>query len=253
MASKSTALAKADKNELAMFDTQENGLENVSRKDLLIPRLSILQALSPQIKKKSPDYIDGAEEGMICNTGTGDVFEEIHFVPCAFRTNYIEWLPGRAGLAEIHGSDPAIMNQTTRDENGANILPNGNIVVENAEWYVLLLNNGGQQAFMSLSLTQMKYSKKLMTSIMSEVLRRKDGTTFTPPLWYRTYKATAVETSKGDNYWSVWNFKADETILEADDSGKLLEQAQEFHRCVSAGDVTGDVSSDKASSDDEAM
>lgn len=52
------------------------GNENVSSEDLQLPRLDVLQALSPQINKKKENYIDGAEVGMLFNTLTGELYPE---------------------------------------------------------------------------------------------------------------------------------------------------------------------------------
>lgn len=52
------------------------GLENVTNDDITIPRLAIVQAGSPQRKKKDEKYIEGAEEGNIFNTVTNQLFSD---------------------------------------------------------------------------------------------------------------------------------------------------------------------------------
>ncbi len=69
--------------------TGGNGFENVSAKDLLIPRLTILQKMSPQIDKSDPKYISGAEYGDFCDTGTGEIFKDLVVVPCFFAMVYL--------------------------------------------------------------------------------------------------------------------------------------------------------------------
>jgi tetratricopeptide (TPR) repeat protein len=51
------------------------GLENVTSRDLIIPRLTIIQALSPQVKSNKPEYIAGAKVGDICDVSTGELFD----------------------------------------------------------------------------------------------------------------------------------------------------------------------------------
>lgn len=51
------------------------GNENVTRNDMVLPRIGIIQALSPQIKRNDPAYIPGAEQGDIFNTLTGDLYK----------------------------------------------------------------------------------------------------------------------------------------------------------------------------------
>ena len=41
------------------------GQENMSQEDMMIPRLSILQDGSAQVKKRDGAYVEGAEVGMI--------------------------------------------------------------------------------------------------------------------------------------------------------------------------------------------
>ena len=69
------------------------GLQNVSNDDITIPRLAIIQSGSPQRKKKDEKYIEGAEEGMIFNTVTNEVYEKIEVIPCGYRKTYVEWVP----------------------------------------------------------------------------------------------------------------------------------------------------------------
>ena len=64
--------------------TGGNGFENVSAKDMLIPRLTILQKMSPQIDDSDPKYIKDAKYGDFCDTGTGEIFKEMTVVPCFF-------------------------------------------------------------------------------------------------------------------------------------------------------------------------
>src|SRR5271170_5598922 len=103
-----------------------DGTENVKAKDVLIPRFTILQALSPQVVKKKAEYIEGAEVGDFCNVATGDIYKETATViPCHFATSYIEWAKNRGGLHANHGDNPSVMDKTTRNERNENVLPDG--------------------------------------------------------------------------------------------------------------------------------
>ena len=65
------------------------GLEDVSTTDMQIPFLRIIQALSPQLKKSDPAFIEGASQGDIFNTVTNKVWGAdegvsvlpVHFIP----------------------------------------------------------------------------------------------------------------------------------------------------------------------------
>ena len=48
--------------------------------EMQIPFIRALQALSPQLNKKKPEYIDGAEQGDLFNTVTGQVSAPIRIL-----------------------------------------------------------------------------------------------------------------------------------------------------------------------------
>ena len=50
------------------------GLEDMSKEDVLIPRLALAQALSPQVTEGDPNYIEGLKPGMFFNSMTGEVY-----------------------------------------------------------------------------------------------------------------------------------------------------------------------------------
>lgn len=51
-----------------------SGTEGMSRNDMLMPRLGQAQTLSPQMKERKPEYIDGLEIGEFFNTATGEIY-----------------------------------------------------------------------------------------------------------------------------------------------------------------------------------
>ena len=60
-ASKKAVAEKKDQAPAHIRQGEGRGNENVGTEDIQIPRISVLQALSPQIKKSDPSYIEGAE------------------------------------------------------------------------------------------------------------------------------------------------------------------------------------------------
>lgn len=65
------------------------GNENVGASDMLIPRLKLLQDLSPQLKKSKPEYIEGAQAGMIFNTVTKSLCTELIAVNLYYDHEYV--------------------------------------------------------------------------------------------------------------------------------------------------------------------
>jgi hypothetical protein len=95
-------MAKNDKHEVATQDaglvtalpdflqgTAGLGNENVSREDVTIPRIGLIQALSPERTKGHAKKIDGCEEGQFFNTVTREILDETFlFVDIMFTKTY---------------------------------------------------------------------------------------------------------------------------------------------------------------------
>ena len=95
----STEISLGDISSDSLIKAVGKGLENVSNDDITIPRLAVVQAGSPQRKKKDEKYIEGAEEGHIFNTVSNKLYdvEGITVIPCGYRKSYVEWVPRENG------------------------------------------------------------------------------------------------------------------------------------------------------------
>lgn len=83
------ALAVAD-------DNLDDGWEELDSTDGVIPFLQLLQDNSPARKKKHEKYVEGAEEGMILNTATQDLYggdNGMMFLPVHVQKVVVEWSP----------------------------------------------------------------------------------------------------------------------------------------------------------------
>lgn len=68
------------------------GSENVTANDLVIPRLELVQDLSPAWKKDKPQFIPGAQPGMLYNNVTRELYgESVVIVPVYFRSEVLVW------------------------------------------------------------------------------------------------------------------------------------------------------------------
>jgi hypothetical protein len=68
--------------------------------EMQIPFIRILQAMSPQLKKREAQYIEGSEQGDMFNNVTMELFtgeEGITVVPCFQTTKYLEFIPREQG------------------------------------------------------------------------------------------------------------------------------------------------------------
>lgn len=229
------------------------GLENVTGKDLLVPRLSLLQQLSPQLNKKKPEFIEGGEVGDIADLGTGEIFEgPLNFLPVHYSKVYIEWLPDRQGLAAIH-EDASILDQCDDEYR----LPNGSTIQETHQFFGLNLDAQCRRSFISFASTQIKKARKWNTLATSEKVERADGTLFTPPLFFRSYHLGSAEESKNGNDWAGWTVDRGPAMQELGDFKFVYDEAMAFRKSLLAGHSKadnsdlGDESKDEGSTDSE--
>lgn len=245
-------LAKAEKAntlpasaDLSAFDGMENGYENVTARDLLIPRLSILQGLSPQVTRGQPEYDEDAKVGDVYDIGLQQRFKDgIIFIPVFYQKQWLEWAPRSSGkgLQGVHDTDEILL-KTEKDEKGKDILPNGNYVTETAQLYGLNVSADFRKSFIPMASTQLKKARRLLTLATSEKLTREDGSQFTPPLFYRSYVMTSVPESNNEGNWLGWKIERGDTLTEFANWQQIMHDIKEFRESLAAGTVKGDIAS----------
>lgn len=74
------------------------GSENVGTEDLVIPRLEVLQALSPMCVKGEAEYNKDAEPGMLTNSVTRQLYgKEVFVVPVHYSKQWLVWKDRQKG------------------------------------------------------------------------------------------------------------------------------------------------------------
>jgi hypothetical protein len=245
-----TDLANRPTNEPAVaiaFDDEllrmeDMGAENITAKNSVIPRLTILQGLSPQLNKKKSEYIEGAEIGDFCNVAAGDVYRrEISVIPCYFDTIYIEWVKNRGGLATIHGNEK-ILAKCTRNDRFQNVLPDGNIIEETSQWYCLLQDGANWTGiFFPLRATNLKHSRRWLTLVTGETLQDADKHPWKPPLFWRSWRLRVVDDSNERGDWVTFRPEKGATTLELDPSRRLIRVCMDFYEGVRTKAARGDL------------
>lgn len=248
---KSTEVAQATASSLStdVMDFEAfagAGTENIKISDVIIPRLAIMQALSPYINKKKSEYIEGAEVGDIADVATGDLFKEgVLFLPVYYRKDFLEWAPRESGkgLVAVHPDD-SILAECTKDEKGRPITAEGNYIAETAQWYGFNLTAGRRRCFIPMASSQLKRSRKMMTMVTNERINRPDGSDFQAPIFYRSYMMTTAEESDNVNDWSVWSVRRDKAMPELFANWRdVLKEATEFRQSLIDGEAKGDLAS----------
>lgn len=215
-----------------------SGFEETNQESYAIPFLSILQSGSPQVKKSDGAYIKGAEEGMLFNSVTQEVYsgeEGIEIIPCHYTQRMIEWGAREQGggfFGEHSPNDP-ICATAERNERGQNILPNGHQLADTRNHYVLIRRKGMlTPAIMSLSSSQIKKSKQWMS--MMQGIKQKNPSTGKfeiAPMFSNYYKLNTVAESNDKGSWFGYKFSLGGKVT--DDAE--YEEAKQFNHIVKSG------------------
>jgi hypothetical protein len=169
------------------------GSEDVTINDLVLPRIEVLQALSPQLKKTDPQYIPQSEQGVIFNTVSGQLYgSQITIVPVIFRREFIVWQDRKLGGGFRGAFSTA---EEAEDERQSLDNPDQHEVIETHVNFILLIHPDGrtEEAVLSWSKSKRKVSRKLNSLVQMVNTDR----------FARAYKLTAIPVSgpKGE-YWS---------------------------------------------------
>lgn len=245
MATKKNEVVKKSAGELAIMDERPDwvdvnsakGSEDVTANDIILPRIDVLQALSPQIKRSNPNYIEGAEQGQIFNTVSGEIYgSEIRFIPVVFKREYIVWQDRELG-GGFRGAFATAEEAERERRNLEN--PDSHEVVETHVHFVLILRDDGrlEEAVLSMAKSKRKVSRKLNSLVQM----------FPGDRFARVYKLTAVEVDgqKGE----FWNFDVAPLGWA---SKPMWEKGLATYEAISAGNRSVDRSYDEAHAETDA-
>jgi len=168
------------------------GSEDVTQDDITLPRIEVLQALSPQIKKSDPKYIEGAEQGVIFNTISGELYGgEIVFIPIVFRKEWIIWQSRKSGGGFVGTYATEEEAEAERDKLES---PEDHEVNLHAVNFVYVVRDDGalEEAVLSWSRSKLKVSRKL-----NALVQMNPGDRFS-----KAYRLRAIEEKgkKGEYY-----------------------------------------------------
>jgi hypothetical protein len=208
------------------------GFEHAEADDYAIPFIYIVQKASKVIDT-NPD----ARPGMLLNTVSGDLYRELILIPCAFKKDWVEWIPQEqgGGLVDRHDYHSGIDKEAVRNEKNVLILPNGNQLVDTRYHYVLCINPETGEMFpavIAMTSTQVKRSRKWM-SLMSGKKVTIGGVEQQAPTFAFQYVGTTEMDSKDEFKWYSWSIRPGERVTHVG----TLHAAIEFHKAIMANDV----------------
>lgn len=205
------AVAKKPKTEVStdvidMHADAGKGSEGADKDSYAIPFLTVVQGLSPQV-----GVVEGATPGKFINTITEEIFDAVSVIPCAFQRKFLRWAPREKGGGfkgayspiEVEGEQLEGMH---KDAKTGQLMIEEDLLRDTRIHYILMLNAKGawKPAVLSLSSTQIKKSKRLMSLIQGLELEDKDGNAYNPASYSHMYKLTTVqETNEKGSWWGL--------------------------------------------------
>lgn len=207
----------------------QRGSENVGAEDLVIPRIEIVQALSPARKKNDPGFIEGAEEGMMFNSLTRELYgDEIFIVPVLFKKEYLVWKDRDAG----GGFRGAFSSKSEAEARVAEVKAEEKAdaeAAETAQHFVMVGHKDGriEEAVLSMSRTKLKVSRQL-----NSLIRMNEGDRFS-----RVYRLGVVEETNSKNQ-SFFNFSISNMGYPVE---AVYNRAEKMYEGVSSGEIKVDV------------
>jgi hypothetical protein len=229
------------------------GMEGATQDSFAIPFITVLQKGSPQVDDASGAAIPGAKAGMFFDTVNGRLFDGkkgITIVPCYYRRVFLRWAPKGQDGAGFKGE--LSVDQVTQLRASGKIveldgklyvpLPDGTInekrcdrIADTRNHYVLLLDEetgGWTEALMSLTSTQIKKSKLLMTSLASIKVNGQNGL-FTPPTFASRVRVTTTPESNDKGAW--WGVKFE--VIGRVEQSHIYAAAKAFHHSIAKGAI----------------
>lgn len=212
------------------------GLEKVSTADMALPFLTILQTNTPEAIKRNPEYVEGAEPGMIYNTLTKALYPEyVDFVASAYVTRYTEWKPrdSGGGLVRDWGEDGSMYDRCVEDERRRRVTPTGTNIVKAATFFGQIVPSQ-ERAIIAMSSTQLKKGRQWVSISMNEkVMDPRTKTLFTPPLFYRVYRLTTVAESNEKGDWFGWKITPHKEVFKLEGGRGIFAEARRLAEDVS--------------------
>ena len=213
-------------NEIPDFMKQGNrGAENVGTDDMIIPRIELIQALSPVRKKSDPAYIEGAEEGMLYNNVTRTLYgTEVTVVPVYYTKQFLVWKDRKAGGGGSNGFRGAFASKELADRAIAELAEEALEVSDTAQHFVLVRNGDDwQEAVISMAKSKIKVSKR-----WNSLMRLSNTDSFS-----RAYKLSATTETNARNE-SYFNFNVAALGFV---NKELYERAEKLYETIRIGGV----------------
>lgn len=211
------------------------GLERVTQSDLGIPRIKVIQQLSPEVNTSSKDYetkkIEGAAPGMMFNSQSRELlYSGNPFIPCCYWKTFNEFKPRSqgGGFVAAH-TDLSILVKASRGERGL-VLPGGNELNECANYAILYWSAGRKkwlEAVLPLSSTQLSKSRQLLNRLTAAEL----------PIYANVWRVKTVPEQNTKGSWFGLKFQL---FDEENPSNSRLKDPELIARAIKIAELSAE-------------
>ncbi len=223
----SSALATSDVPEYLRNKGPARGSEDVGSDDMIIPRLELVQGLSPCLDESNSAYIDGAKIGQLYNNVTREVYgKSIEVIPVFWKKEFIVWKSRKSGGGFVGAFTTMEAAEVAR---AAQEKPDDHQVNDTVNQFCLLRNPTSgrlEQIVISMAITKLKISRQWQS-----LIRLNEGDSFS-----RVYTlGTAVEKNKIGEPYQNYTIKSGGYVTEAE-----FNQAEALYELVKSGMAVAD-------------
>ena len=234
----------------ALFEEHKDTFD---QSELAIPFIRLLQDLSPQVKSRDPEYIEGAQPGMILLQSSGQLIDGekgINIVPIMKQRSITEWVPRKEGGGFIadHGNDLSVLEDNPRNEEGKRLTPDGHEIVDAMQYFVLIITDEGiEQAVLNFGGMSWKAARQWNT-FMANTLKVMNGDKRvpSPPTFAGVYNLTTRPDSNDKGDFFVYNKPAFVGFTsEHDDADEIFGMCSVIREGLKSGKIKAKVDDEK--------
>lgn len=229
-------LAKQDNIPAYINQGEARGNENVTTDDLVIPRLGLLQKISPELDKNDPAFIKGAEEGQFVNSLTKEVHSSpAQIVPVFYRKEFVVFKKREAGggFRGTFQSDQEAQEFISQQEDATQLES-----IETGNHFCFLIKEDGSfdEVTIPMTSTKLKISRQL-----NSLIRLRGG-----DRWAGMYLLGS--TAEKNDMGSFYNISIANAGWAPEDAYKA---AEEVYEQIKAGVKTADYGDDEKKEEKE--
>lgn len=231
-----SVMTEEEQAAFALLGDAPGGLDGITREDIAIPFLSIIQALSPQLEPGNAKYLEEAKIGNVIQTVSCELMKRALVIPVDYRRSFCEWVPranggGFRGEGGMEREDE--FNRLVDRKTGIATLENGNHLIDTRNFYVFAGSSPEtlEPMVISMSRTQTKKAKTFVNLIQNYVPMGAPQRVY--PAWAALYEFSSVLEKNEKGSWYGWNIRR----LGMNTNAQLLAAADRFKTQIRGGTI----------------